>query len=88
MYKTKCKQCGRIFDTEEEYYSFVCGQCTERLNKQRQLSYEDDKVTLDTMRREVDNAIANGEPEELIKIKTMIYNNWVEHMKTHYGSEN
>ena len=43
---------------------------------------------MDTMHREVDNAIANGEPEELIKIKTMIYNNWVEHMKTHYGSEN
>ena len=88
--RTKCKQCGRIFDTEERYYSFVCGECTERLRKSREkdpeAEYAEDKAILEGLRRDLDDAIANGESPEVIRTRTLFYDRWVDYMERHYGS--
>lgn len=40
------------------------------------------------LRRRVEEAKANGEPEEVIRVKTAVYDKWVYYMKRHYGSAN
>ena len=88
MYKSKCKQCGKIFETEIEYYSYVCEECKQKLEAEKQefeaTAKERALATLEHYRRQMEEAIASGN-QSAIDFFTRIYNAYKASVEETYG---
>ena len=82
MYKTVCSKCRKTYQTEVEWYSYICPKCEEEGKKKALAS---DVATLQKLRRELDEAIASGADQSVIDAKNLLYKHWVEYLKKTYG---
>ena len=84
MYKTKYLKCGKIYETEVEYYSYICPKCEEE-KKQFSEQLKRDMARLTQLRQELQSAIANGAPQEEIDAKNRAYNELLEQLRSKYN---
>lgn len=84
MYKSRCSKCSRVFETEQEYYNFICDGCAEEAKKRNEAR---DRATLRKLFKDMVDAIAEGAPQSDIDVKTQLYEAWAAHMRNTYGSD-
>ena len=84
MYMTKCSKCGKIFQTEIEYCSYICEECTQKKKEYDSHQKDRDMALLERARQEMERIKATGSKEE-IELKTRYYNLALALFKKKYG---
>ena len=65
MYKTKCAKCGRTYQTEIEWYSYICDDCKRKKEEYDSKQQERDKANLDRCKQILDETIASGDKDAI-----------------------
>jgi len=85
MFKSKCSSCGRTYQTEADYSSYICEDC-----KRKKAEYENgresrDRAILEEARKKMEAAIAGGN-QTSIDIATTCYYQIRSYIEKEYGN--